>query len=63
MADLISLVVDNGDPIRCIDLDDARNKAISIEEGSISVDIIPEGTGGLMKTLLFDRNVQEWVPE
>lgn len=62
MADLILLTLENGDPIRCTNLDDAKSKAITSGEGKIIVAITPEGRGGPMTRLTFDRDSQDWVP-
>lgn len=62
MAELILLTFENGDAVRCTDLDDARSKALSSGEGKVIVEITPEGRGGLMTTLEFDRDAQDWVP-
>ena len=62
MADLILLTFENGEAVRCTDLGDARSKALSSGEGKVIVEITPEGSGGLMTTLEFDRDAQDWVP-
>mgnify|MGYP004722228721 CR=1 FL=1 len=62
MADLVLLIFANGDSVRCTDLDDAKSKALSTIEGRIVVEIIPEGKGGLMTTLEFDRDTRDWIP-
>lgn len=62
MADLIILNLENGDTVRCTDLDDARKKAIPVSGGRIIVEITSEGRGGPMTTLEFDRDEQDWVP-
>ena len=63
MADLVLLIFANGDSVRCTDLDDAKSKALSTtEEGRIVVEITPEGKGGLMTTLEFDRDTRDWLP-
>ena len=62
MADLILLLLEDGDPIRCTDLSDAKFKAISTKEGSITVEITPGDLGGQMTILEFDRDTQDWVP-
>ncbi|MBY5592279.1 hypothetical protein HFO49_33505 [Rhizobium leguminosarum] len=61
MSDLIVLIVDNGAPIRCTDLDEAKFKAVGIKDGRIVVEITPDG-GGPMTTLEFDRGEEHWVP-
>jgi hypothetical protein len=61
MADLILLTFKDGNVVRCTDLDDAKAKAIGAGEDGVVVEIIPEGKGGLMRTLAFDRNSQEWI--
>lgn len=62
MPDLFMLNLENGKTIRCTDIGDARAKAISIKEGKIILEIIPEGQGGPITTLEFDRNEQDWIP-
>lgn len=62
MADLIQLFFENGDIVRCADLDDAKLKANLPEAGRVVVEIIPEG-GGKMITLKFDKDANDWVPE
>lgn len=62
MADLVLLIFANGDSVRCNDLDDAKSKALSTTEGRIVVEITPEGKGGLMMTLEFDRDTRDWIP-
>jgi hypothetical protein len=50
MANLVLLTLGNGEVIRCVDLADARQKAIACSdgEGKISVKITPEGGGPIM---------------
>lgn len=62
MADLFLLTFENGDTVRCTNLDDAKSKAIASAEGRIMVEITPEGRGGPMTTLEFDRDTQDWIP-
>ena len=62
MTDLILLILEDGNVIRCTDLNDARSKAILIKDGRIVVEITPKGIGGPMATLEFDRDTQDWVP-
>lgn len=62
MADLVLLIFENGASVRCTDLDDAKSKAISAPEGRLVVEITPDGKGGPMTTLEFDRDAQDWIP-
>lgn len=62
MADLIQLIFENGDIVRCADLDDAKLKANLPATGRVVVEIIPEG-GGKIISLQFDRDANDWVPE
>ena len=61
MADLIIITLENGNTIRCIDINDAKSKASSISDGRIILEIIPEGQGGLVTTLEFNRDEQDWI--
>jgi hypothetical protein len=61
MTDLILLTFANGEVIRCDDLADAKSKAMAFAEGRVIVEITPEGTGGLMTTLEFDREIKDWI--
>lgn len=56
----IQLTFENGDVVRCIDLDDAKSKAIASAEGRAVVEIFPEG-GGPVTTLEFDRTSHDWI--
>ena len=62
MANLILLTFGNNEIVRCTDLDDATEKAISYSnvEGRILLAITPEG-GGPMTSLEFDRASQDWI--
>jgi hypothetical protein len=62
MSGLVLLTFENGDFVRCSNLDDARMKAISHDEteGRIRVEITPEG-GGKMTILEFDRGSCDWI--
>lgn len=62
MADLILLSFENGDVIRCTDLNDAKSKAIATAGGCVVVEIIPDGRGGPVTTLEFDRDAKDWIP-
>lgn len=62
MADLTLMTFENGDSIRCTDLDDAKSKALSAKEGRVVVEITPEGRGGRITTLEFDRKTLDWIP-
>jgi hypothetical protein len=61
MTDLILLTFANGEVIRCDDLADAKSKALAFAEGRVIVEITLEGTGGLMTTLEFDREIKDWI--
>lgn len=62
MADLITITVDNNEIIRCLNMDDANDKAkfLSKESDSIALEIIPEN-GGPMTTLEYDKTSHDWV--
>lgn len=62
MADLILLIFENEDAIRCTNLDEAKEQASSRShaEGRILVEVVPEG-GGAMTTLEFDRSSRDWI--
>lgn len=62
MANLVVLTLGDGRTFRCVDLDDAKEKAISNQVGNdkICVEIIPEN-GGPMISLDFDKISQDWV--
>jgi len=62
MADLILLIFENEEVVRCASLDEAKEKASSHShaEGRIMVEVTPEG-GGTMTTLEFDRNSRDWI--
>lgn len=62
MADLILITIGNGQPVRCADLDDAKAKALIADEAKAVVEMIPEGKGGPVTTLEFDRDTNDWVP-
>ena len=62
MAELVLLIFANGDSVRRTDFDDAKSKALYNTEGRIVVEITPEGKGGLMTTLEFDRDTRDWIP-
>lgn len=61
MANLVLLNFENGDVVRCSNLDDAKLKASASATGRAIVEITPEG-GGPILTLEFDRDAQDWVP-
>lgn len=62
MADLITITVDNNEIIRCLNMDDANDKAkfLSKESDNITLEIIPEN-GGPMTTLEYDKASHDWV--
>ncbi|WP_417276516.1 hypothetical protein [Castellaniella sp.] len=62
MADLILLIFENGESVRCTDFNDAKSKAISATEGRIIAEVTMEGKGGPITTLEFNRNTREWIP-
>jgi hypothetical protein len=61
MADLIILHFPNGDTVRCGDIGDATAKAISASCDGISLEIIPDGEGGIVTTLEFSREKRDWI--
>jgi hypothetical protein len=63
MADLIILKLENGDIIRCADLADAKAKAIHSLGENITLEITPDGIGGPITTLKFEKFKKEWIPE
>ena len=62
MTTLILLTFGNGNVVRCNDIHDAKSKAIASAEGRILVEMTPEGLGGPITTLEFDRDTQDWTP-
>jgi len=65
MSDLVILLLSDGSSVRCLDFADAKNKAISFLQSSPALEFTVEATpagGGLMTTLEFDKNTQNWVP-
>lgn len=61
MSDLFLLNLENGETIKCADISDATSKAIFTKKGKIILEIIPEGQGGPITTMEFDRNEQDWI--
>jgi hypothetical protein len=63
MSNLILLVLEDRDPIRCANLIDAKNKARGLTHlsGRILAEITPE-SGGPMVTLEFDKRGEDWIP-
>ncbi|MFC4173595.1 hypothetical protein ACFOYU_16280 [Microvirga sp. GCM10011540] len=62
MADLILLIFENKEAVRCASLAEAKEKASSHyhAEGRVLVEVTPEG-GGAMTTLEFDQNSRDWI--
>lgn len=62
MADLVLLRLDNEQAIRCVDLNEAKKKAISHSKshGQIRIEVTLEG-GGPINELKFDRISGEWI--
>lgn len=56
----IQLTFENGDVAQCVDLDDAKSKAIARAEGRAVVEIFPIA-GGPVTTLEFDRTSHNWI--
>ena len=62
MADLVLIVFDDGEEMRCADLSGAKN--IAIARGScaskVRVEVTPEN-GGVVAMFEFDHASSEWI--
>lgn len=64
MNDLVTLKLGSENSIRCLNINEAKEKAIAYldVEGKISLEITPE-SGGPMLSLQFDRAQLDWISE